>query len=176
MSDDRVQFALELRAQGYGYKRIGRALGVSPSTVRRWVLPGAREANLLASREAKRRRTGTCVDCGGVTRYNGHGRESSERCASCSRAKQMGERKWTREAVIDAIQRWAAEHGRPPSASDWNYRSEYKTSDFPWATQVYRGSGNVNAPFAYWADAIEAAGFPRPRVGAYDRSRRKVAA
>ena len=34
------------------------------------------------SREAKRRRTGICVDCGAVTRYNGRG--VAKRCLTCA--------------------------------------------------------------------------------------------
>lgn len=36
--------------------------------------------------EWKRRQRGVCVDCGGETRYAGHGRRTSERCGKCARA------------------------------------------------------------------------------------------
>jgi hypothetical protein len=43
------------------------------------------ERNLRLSREAKRRRTGTCSDCGAVTRYGGRkGEPVSERCFKCA--------------------------------------------------------------------------------------------
>lgn len=46
--------------------------------------PASIENNRRLSREAKRRRTGTCVDCGTTTRYNGHGHSVSERCPRCA--------------------------------------------------------------------------------------------
>lgn len=50
---------------------------------------------------------------------------------------------------------------------------------FPYASTVFVGGRNRNAPFKAWADAIEAAGFPRPRSGHYERTdewRQKVRA
>lgn len=44
--------------------------------------------DLRLSREAKRRRTGTCVDCGATTRYNGHGVAVSARCVACANARR----------------------------------------------------------------------------------------
>lgn len=45
--------------------------------------------SLRLSREAKRRRTGTCSECGGVTRYNGrNGRAVSDLCHTCSSRRQ----------------------------------------------------------------------------------------
>lgn len=50
----------------------------------------ALENNRRASREAKRRRTGTCEDCGATTRYNGgKGKPVSSLCLSCA-AKRSG--------------------------------------------------------------------------------------
>ena len=86
--DDLAAEALALQQQGLGYKRIGRALGVSPTTARRLLLPGYRERLALSSNAAKKRRTGTCSECGGETRYNGHnGVAISTLCAGCGSAK-----------------------------------------------------------------------------------------
>lgn len=52
----------------------------------RYASESALENSRRTSREAKRRRTGTCVDCGAVTRYHGRGRGVSERCLSCAAA------------------------------------------------------------------------------------------
>lgn len=50
----------------------------------------ALENNRRASREAKRRRTGTCEDCGATTRYNGHkGKPVSRICNPCA-ARRSG--------------------------------------------------------------------------------------
>jgi predicted transcriptional regulator len=59
-SEDRVEVARRLVARGWSYKRTGRALGVSPQTVGRWVNPGLAErsrAGSLAWKRAHRKRT-----------------------------------------------------------------------------------------------------------------------
>lgn len=54
------------------------------------------EADRRSSREAKRRRTGTCEDCGGVTRYGGaKGRPVSRLCAICSAKRNAAARRGT---------------------------------------------------------------------------------
>lgn len=124
---------------------------------------GARE------RERKSRYQGVCIDCGGPTNgADGRGANAAQRCEKCSHAHQAEtQRIWTRETIIEAIQRFAREHGRPPLASDWNHAE--RGDGYPPATACYQGA-NPNAPFPYWADAIEAAGFPRPHVGGYERT------
>lgn len=68
-----------------GYKRVGKMLGVSPSTVRRWVDPDVAEQHRVAAREAKRRRVGVCEQCGGETRYGGHAPNGVSRiCFTCA--------------------------------------------------------------------------------------------
>ncbi|MFL5864680.1 MAG: hypothetical protein ACJ780_28620 [Solirubrobacteraceae bacterium] len=54
------------------------------------------EADLRSSREAKRRRTGVCEDCGGVTRYGGQKDAAVSRlCVSCSARRVNGRRRGT---------------------------------------------------------------------------------
>ena len=84
-------YPAELRAEaqriaaeeGIGYSRISKRLGVPATTVARWIRPDYAEAGRVEARERKRRMTGICEDCGGVTRYNGHGERVSRRCAAC---------------------------------------------------------------------------------------------
>jgi hypothetical protein len=78
--------AVALHAGGLSYSRIAAMLGVSATTVRRWVMPGVNERHLRQSREAKRRRTGVCATCGGPTRYSGgSGADSVSRtCQRCN--------------------------------------------------------------------------------------------
>lgn len=106
---------------------------------------------------------GTCVDCGARTDGSNGASLAPERCGSCSRAKQKAEKTWTRDAVISAIQRFAVEHGRPPTSIDWIHADPDR--GYPNRGSVYRTSTNPGCPFANWADAIEAAGFPRPPRG-----------
>ena len=176
MSDLRAE-ATRLYIPGvFGYKRVGKRLGVGGTTIKRWLDPDYNERHLRLSREAKRRRQGICEDCGGPTRYGGgpcRGREHrpiiSKLCAACSLKRDLASKVWTREAIIEAIQRWAKEYGRPPSAIDWKRRGE----NHPASSNVYRSkhrSARHNA-FASWAEAIEAAGFERPENGGRYRER-----
>lgn len=59
-------------------------------------------------------------------------------------------RRWTPDAIVAAIQADAAERGRPPSWIDWKKAGP----GHPAAVTVDEVVG--------WANAIEAAGFPRP--------------
>lgn len=63
-------------------------------------------------------------------------------------------KRWTREEIIEAIQAHAREHGYPPVASEWALQD---------ATRPTRD--DAKRVFGSWADAVEAAGFPRPRRG-----------
>lgn len=126
-------------------RETAAALGVSVSCVRN-VLNDPDGSKQRARRDTYR---GECVDCGAMTRSSGTS-QPSERCPSCSAAAK---RKWTVETIIDAIQRWEREHGRPPTADQWIHRDP--VGDYPSSRNVY-GTGT---PFATWSDAIRAAGF-----------------
>jgi hypothetical protein len=108
---------------------------------------------------------GVCAICGGAT-YGGEGRANAPRlCQDCSAAERSAAKQWTRETVVDAIRRWAtSHHGNPPTATDWLHADPL--NGYPHASSVY---SVPSAPFRKWADAIEAAGFPRPRVGQHKR-------
>jgi transposase len=147
--------AVEAVARGATQREAARIAGVSPSAVARWVNPAYWEKSLRTAREWKQRQKGACIDCGAETHYAGHGRVVSERCADCGRAAN---RIWTRELVIEAIQRFAAERGRPPSSKDWNRKREDR-GDYPSLGSVF---GRAFSPFATWNEAIAAAGF-QPR-------------
>jgi hypothetical protein len=107
-----------------------------------------------------------------MTGSEGFGPRAPRLCAACAAQEQIEERKWTQETVIEAIQLFARENGRPPLSSEWLVRQDRR---FPPTSAIYRykpkgrggkrnRSGRHN-PFASWADAIEAAGFPRPKIG-----------
>lgn len=170
---ERVLVARHLRALGLTNREIGERLGVKRGTASAYL----NDSDLAKQKERRARYSRPCPECGkpmdGSGGVNGY---RPERCDPCQRARQTAERMWTRESVIDAIQRFARLHGRPPAATEWLTRSD-PVYGYPSAASVYGlgtkcGGGriNTNAPFAKWADAIEAAGFPRPRRGGYDRS------
>lgn len=61
-------------------------------------------------------------------------------------------RKWSDPQIIDAIQKYASEHGRPPTGHDWE-----KSGPWPNKKTVVRKFGN-------WGNAMVAAGFERPKT------------
>ena len=145
-------YAIYLYEQrGWGYTKIAKELGCSTTTVRRWVQPEYDAHQRRTSLARKQKIRGTCELCGGETKYNGHvGNSSASRiCASCSRKNQ---RYWTRERIIEAIQRWTREHGRTPTSTDWIHRGEHHPS----ATAIY--SHPESALFPSWNEALRAAG------------------
>jgi hypothetical protein len=153
---------------GHGIKAVAKQLGISANSVRRYVDPAYAERQRRLSREAKQRRTGICRECGGETRYNGHRVNGpSSLCSTCLHRLQHEAKLWTRETVIAAIQEWEQEHGRPPSANDWLHSDPEQ--HWPNRGSVYRSGNHPGSPFQNWADAIEAAGFPRPRMTFHGR-------
>ena len=142
--------ARELYSQHLQIGQIADLLGPSKTTIRRWLFPEEAERQRRFSREHKRRRAGSCAQCGAKIWY------TSTLCADCSIQQQRQARHWTQERVIEAIQNWAKLHGRPPAALDWMRRGE----DHPAATAIY-GHGGV---FPRWNDAIAAAGFTPRRT------------
>lgn len=115
--------AAELHAQGFGWKEIGRELGVPYSTVIRWLNPAYAERQRQSDRARKESMRGVCVDCGAATSWgNGVVGEPSLRCSTCVRAYQHQNRVWTPEAIIEAV-RWAyATLRRPLRTEDFHTR------------------------------------------------------
>lgn len=156
-----------LRRKGWGYRTIGRELGVSATTVRRWLNPDYDQRMKQNNRARKLKYAGKCVDCGARTSYGENKDNPCLRCVPCHRKyyrqQCLENREWTRERIIQAIQRWASEHdGKPPTTTDWLKPQP----NYPVFTKVYQDDKNRSLnPFRYWADAIEAAGFPRPVRG-----------
>lgn len=67
------------------------------------------------------------------------------------------ERYWTRERIIAAIQQWARDHGKPPTFREWQKRAGVGA--------LRPSTSTIRRWFPTFADAIEAAGFPRPLHG-----------
>ena len=157
--------ACRLRDEGLGYSLISRELDVPYSTVKRWTDAEYAERQRAVSRAVKERYRGTCIDCGRPTNGSNGPNTASAYCLHC--APNAYYKVWTRERIIDAIRRYAYLNGRPPRAHDWKRADPI--NGFPCFSNVYKNTGAPNAPFDNWADAIHAAGFPRPDVGRYGR-------
>jgi len=158
--------AARLQAKGLYAREIAAVMGVSES----YVCDLFHDPDGSKDRARKNSYGGTCVRCGSRTSGSNGRAKAPKICGACSRLRQHEQRYWTRERVIAAVQRWAAEYGRPPRSGEWSAGNPDRW--WPTPSSVYRGSDSPGAPFAYWADAIEAAGFPRPLVGRYERKRR----
>ena len=152
--------AQHLKRLGWGYTRIAARLEVPRSTVIRWVNPASAERQRITARRRKESYRGTCRVCGASTNGGNGPGTASDLCWHC---RPNEHRTWTREAVIAAIQAWAAEHGRPPGARDWLHADP--DGRWPAASGIYRTVSNPTALFSRWAEAIEVAGFARPRCG-----------
>lgn len=98
------------------------------------------------------------MDCGKLLDgSNGTGPNAPKRCVTCNGRASA---RWTRESVIAAIQRWAAEHGGvPPTAKEWLKKHD---GGYPYVA-------TVQALFGSWREGIIAAGFDAFRAGCYGR-------
>jgi hypothetical protein len=143
----RVAKAQRLRRQGLVVREIAEQMGVAHKTADTWL----NDPDLSKQRARRDSYRGTCERCGGPT-DGSHGRDRApELCSSC--------REWDEEAIIAAMQAWAAEHGGvPPMTKDWRAAS----IDHPAARTVNRRLG--------WNNALLRAGF-QPRHDRRPRTR-----
>lgn len=139
--------------------------------------------------EACRKRTmygAPCPDCGALM-YGGNGRgpDAPKFCRECWQAHAPDKTVWTQAAVIDAVRRWAAEHGEPPGVKDWDtWQARHVLRDEGRAVRAeqalrdgYPSAVSAIRAFGTWNKAIAAAGFtPRPAHGPPGPRRRRAAA
>lgn len=151
--------ARRLRNQGHTHKQIATQLGLSQSYVSTLL------CDPTGSKDKQRKQSygGTCQYCGARTDGSNGPRKAPRTCRTCKATQQHEQRYWTKQTIIDAIHRYAKTHGRPPTANEWltnkNGQRHGRHGDgYPYAATVTREFGS-------WANAIEAAGYPRPRIG-----------
>ena len=103
-----------MRRCGLTYRVIGERLGVPLSTVAAWV----RDPERSAERERKRRYAGSCHKCGKPTDGSRGPGRAAKVCKDCL--------EWLDDAVILAMQEWAASHGGvPPTSAEWRAASAH---------------------------------------------------
>ena len=147
MNETREDAAKRLRAEGLKFREIAEHIGCSTTEVTRLLYPEKAERMRQQSLESKRRRTGVCRMCGGVTKYAGHGNVIvSDLCASCA---PDAHRLWDEGAIIAAMRRWSADHGGQPTARDWLLGGH---DGYPSVEAVQRIFGS-------WNNGVSAAGF-----------------
>lgn len=139
------QQAAQLHQDGHTINQISSQLGIPYQTVLRWLNPDYHEKSKATAKRYKQQHKRRCEQCGKTVWM------TSKLCQSCA-AKHS--RIWTAETILQAIHRWHQQHGRPPIATEWIRGAP----DYPNPGTVIREHGS-------WANAIEAAGYPRPHVG-----------
>jgi hypothetical protein len=152
----------ELRDSGLYWREVAERMGISLSYAEQLYS----DPDGTRTRARKMRHTVACLDCGQPCNFDGSRARRSLRCLSCSTEHTKANAKWTRDAIIAVIQRWADLYGSQPAATDFNpsapsHRGErarrFREGDYPVLAMVQHVFGSWNA-------AIEAAGFT-PRTG-----------
>jgi hypothetical protein len=160
-ADRHSEFVL-LRSQGRTSSNIADLCGLSVSYVRD-VLNDP-EGQKVRSRKLRYR--GVCVDCGRSTSGSDGRSAAPDRCVRCG---SEARRYWTRTRIIDAIDRWVTIYGEPPTVSEWGKSNPlapaWRKKRMAEARGTWPELRVVQRVFGSWADAIEAAGYPRPRRG-----------
>lgn len=146
----------ELYAQGLNGLQIAAELGLSRS----YTYELLHDPEGTDAKERKTRYSGECIDCGGPT-YGGNGRHAPVRCRECSMAHQQATKKWTEQAVLEAIQTWARLYGKPPTGTDFNVAHKNHKGERAerWRSGDYPHLSTVMNLFGGWNAALQAAGF-----------------
>lgn len=149
---EKVAYAQKRRAQGALLREIAAEMDCSLKTVHAWL------ADPDLSRQAARREwyVGTCEVCGGPTTGCNGATAAPSRCRICFLRGQHEERRWTPDAVLEAMRSWRDELGHWPSATGLRGRGAG-------ALVVY-----AQREFGSWSAALRAAG----HVGRIDTGRR----
>jgi hypothetical protein len=93
----------EMAAQGFDTKQIMAATGICKTTVYRWMDIKKQDRQNAWMREYKRKKKGTCQDCGTTINYNGHHPGGiGKHCIKCSR-KRTGLLQRDHGPVIDKV-------------------------------------------------------------------------
>jgi len=148
-SDVERQYARRLRARGWSHGQIAKEIGCGERTVQRWLNPNLARKDTEAAYHARKQNGSRCIDCGTPTSYPPT--IKGRRCNRCSVQHRVP---WNKQTIIQAIQRWAQQHGHPPRSREW----QPATPGYPSATTMIRLFGS-------FSNAIEAAGY-RPYRGA----------
>ena len=156
----RVRELRRLLALGFTASQAARQMGISLSYVRAL----RSDPSGKKDRDRKRSYGGTCERCGRTTDGSNGRSKAPQLCISCSRIRQGEEAHWTQELILHRIREWHRLFGRPPLSTEWLLRtSGYVSDNLDEEGFVYwPNTGTVLNLFGTWANAIEAAGFPRP--------------
>lgn len=164
-----------LRKKGFIYDQIAEKLGISKGYVNELIY----DPDGSKSKARKDSYRGTCRTCGART-TGSNGKNAPIYCNKhASRAYFLV---WSDSKIIAAIREWHFLHGRTPVSTDWNRRVEGSPGQYVGGPRLkWTGKRRwpplraVQRSFGSWSNAIEAAGFPRPKIGHYrDESQRGI--
>lgn len=160
-----------LRAREFTYAQIAAKLGISKSYARDLLY----DPDGSKSKRRKDRYRGTCRVCGASTTGSNGRQKAPTLCMKCAPAAIH--LIWSTSKIIAAIHEWHYIYGRTPIATDWNRKVEGSPGQYVKGSRKSKRRwppiNTVQKQFGSWANAIEAAGFPRPIVGHYrDESQR----
>jgi len=162
LRQSRAMEAARLRSMGRTTNEISGEMEISVAYVRQLLS----DPDGSKDRERRKKYKGVCTECGGPTSPYPYKERIHHRCIKCQNAKPVG-LKWTKEAIIEAVHIFAKENGRRPASTEWLLNTG------PNRDPRFPNAATVLDRFGSWANAIEAAGFERPRLGQYvigDRS------
>lgn len=133
--------------EGVKWPLISGLMGHSIYRCRAAAFPEWRQLQTDNRRKSWSRIKGTCPMCGEPSSYYGWRHDSESLCRNC----WLWSRRWTRERVVAAMQRFEIEHGRLPTTGDWRKADAANGYPSRWTVCGSRG------PFPTWRAAIEAA-------------------
>lgn len=154
-----------LRAQGLTHKQVAAEIGMTRGGVR----------NVLndpdgSKQQARRARyQGTCEVCGQLTDGSSGRANAPKRCAAHidydAIVAARGQKRWSRERIIEAAQEFDRRYGRPPASGDWepamarSRRRLDRVAAF-YADGCWPHVHTVTLYFGGWNRMLEEAGLP----------------
>lgn len=141
-------------AEGLSIAQIADRLGRSPATIKAYFYDPTGDK----ARAVKARYQGVCRRCGAYTQpRNGKG-DAYAYCKACHPGAIRS--RWTREAVLAAMQEWRARYGRLPTSYDWSRTHALRRGGEALkrlAEREWPAASVVTVVFGSWAAARAAA-------------------
>lgn len=172
---ERAARALELRQAGLLQRQIAGEMQISVNYVSDLLVDPTGDK----ARARKDRYRLPCPQCGRPMDGSGGHANSPKLCTNCMHARQYDERRWNRDAIVQALRAFRDTFGRTPTPVDANPSpSQLKRFSQERRAEIERSAGfglpsrdTVAREFGSWSAGIKAAGLPPAPLGT--RSHRK---
>lgn len=146
-----------LRSHGLSNAEIAEKMGIKINSIYKYLW----DPDGKKTQEARSLMMRPCPVCE-TTLIQKHAKQ----CLSCYRAKVQTNLRWSPETTAEAIQRFHQEFGHVPTSRDM-FDISVRRRDYPSQKHAIKHHGS-------WANAVEAAGFPRPRHGGNGPQKNRV--